>query len=657
MKLLLPIALLIALLVAAVSLDDPAADADIVIINANDAFTLDPQRMSYIHDFRVGYALYEGLVKWNIDDYSIEPAVAETWSVSTDAKTYQFNLSHSARWSNGDPVTAHDFVFSLRRLLLPDTVADYSNLLFVIDGAETFFNWRNEQLAQFAAMQVVDSQSGESHPDAALQLWREMEQYFAENVGVTAIDDYTIVIRLARPTPYFFDLLAFVVCAPVHRPTVEGWPIDDALAMRLNEFGWHGVDAPAFEQCKWVNLNPATGRLEQRHDWARPDTLIGNGSYVLKRWRYKRDMLLVKNPMFHRPAIMRNESVLILTIEDANTRVLTFESGLGDWVTDVGVEYKADMLEQRLRYEHRYADKLNDLYAQGLSVDEALGQLPKPDSGNNERRNIHGIASFGTDFYSFNCREKLADGRDNPFADARVRRAFVQCVNREVIVRDVTRLNEPVMTTLIPPGSIAGYSCPPGLGFDINAARAELQSAGWSDRDGDGLVENESGELFPTVEILWTPSLPRYKWISLELKNQWERGLGVRVELRPVDTKFYREDLRRGNYMIARGRWYGDFGDPTTFLDLNRCGDGNNDRAYCSERFEILMKAAADETNAQKRLQLLSECEQIVMAEDVPLLVLCQLVELYMYEPGKLEGLSHHPRLTQQFWRLHVKRN
>lgn len=635
--------MLVALLAASVLLDDPAVDADVVIINANDAFTLDPQRMSYIHDFRVGYALYEGLVQWDIDDYSIEPAAAASWTISDDGRTYRFHLHPAARWSNGEPVTAHDFAYSLRRLLLPDTVADYSNLLFVIDGAEGFFNWRAAQLDRVLA----------ERRDAA-QSWREMEQYFAQHVGVSAIDDRTLEIRLARPTPYFLDLLAFVVCCPVHRPTVEGWPSDVSLARQLREVGWHNLVAPPFDECAWVTLNPVTGRLEQRHEWARPGALVGNGPYVLKRWRYKRDMLLEKNPRFHRPQIMRNRSVLILTIEDANTRVLTFESGLGDWVTDVGAEYKADMLEQRVRYEARHADRIAELRAREMSMDEALAELPPPEPGTGERRNIHAVASFGTDFYSFNCRDILADGRDNPFADPRVRRAFALAVDREVIVRDVTRLGEPVMTTLIPPGSIAGYSCPPGLNHDVEAARRELASAGWSDRNKDGLVENESGQPFPTVEILWTPSLPRYKWISLELKNQWERELGVHVELRAVDTKFYREDLRRGNYMIARGRWYGDFGDPTTFLDLNRCGDGNNDRGYCSQRFETLMNEAASATDPATRLDRLRECEQLIMNEDLPLLVLCQLVELYMYEPGKLEGLSHHPRLTQQFWRLNA---
>lgn len=641
-RVLTAILLLGALLCGSLYLDDPSVDADIVIINSNDAFTLDPQRMSYLHDFRLGYALYQGLVVWDTDDYSVQPGVAETWYVSDDGKTYRFELSKSARWSNGELVTSHDFVFSFRRLLLPDSVADYSNLMFAIEGSEAFYNWRAAQTAAFADAE---------HPSGndAQQLWRETLLRFRDTVGVTAIDDNILEIRLERPTSYFLDLLCFAVCCPVHRPTVEGWPTDETAKRRASG-GWHQVDPPLFDTCQWVALNPDTGKLEQRHDWARPGRLVGNGPYILSRWRYKRDMLLEVNPHFHQPDILCNDSVLILTIEDANTRILAYESGIGDWVTDVGVEYQSDMLAERACYLEHHAEKLETLLDAGLSKIEALAQLPLPEDG--ERRNIQPIPAFAVDFYSFNCRDTLADGRSNPFADARVRRAFVQAIDREAIVRDVTRLNEPVMTTLIPPGSIAGYDSPGGLMHDADAARAELENAGWADRNNDGLIENEMGRTFPTVEILWTPSLPRYKWISLDLKNQWERALGVEVKLRPVDTKFYREDLRRGNFMIARGRWYGDYGDPTTFLDLNRCFDGNNDRGFCNDQVESLLDAAATETDNAQRMQLLAECERLVMNEHVPMLVLCQLVTLYMYDPAELVGISHHARLTQQLWRF-----
>lgn len=79
----------------------------------------------------------------------------------------------------------------------------------------------------------------------------------------------------------------------------------------------------------------------------------------------------------------------------------------------------------------------------------------------------------------------------NPFANAAVRRAFALSVDKSSIVKNITRLNETVATTLIPPNSIPEYQTPLGLPFDPARALKELASAGWIDRNADGLVENE----------------------------------------------------------------------------------------------------------------------------------------------------------------------
>ena len=650
MKLLAPFGFIIAALAVVIALDDMPADGDLVFVNRGDVFTLDPQRMSYITDFRLAYALYEGLVRWDIDDFSILPAAAESWQVTSDRLTYTFRLRPEARWSNGAPLSAHDFVYAWKRPLLPDTAADYSNMFFVIGGAEDFFRWRAQRLADFAA--ATADLDAASRAARALDLWDETERRFARTVGLQALDHLTLQVTLARPTAYFLDLVAFGVFCPVYRPAVEGWQVDRATDDAIRQTGWAAVKPPDFERRRYVNLDLRTGRLEQKHGWTQPGNMVSNGPYVLRQWRYKRGMRLERNLRYHDAARVRSDSIVALTIEDTNTAVLAFESGRLDWLSDVNAEYQADMLAERSAYEKRHAARIDRMLAGGKTLDEALAALPPPEAG--ERRNIHVFPTFGTDFYSFNCRAALSDGRPNPFADARVRRAFVLSVDKQTIVDRVTRLGEPIMTTLVPPGSIPGYRSPPGLPHDPVRARAELRSAGWEDRDGDGLVENEAGEPFPVVDLLWTTNTPRYKWISLELKSQWERGLGVRIELRGEDTKFYKDALKQGHFMIARGRWYGDYGDPTTFLDLCKSTDGNNDRRFADPYVDGLLEEAAREGDPEKRLRILEECERYLFQEAVPMLVLCQLVQVYMYEPGELTGLSQHPRLTQYLWRMQV---
>lgn len=620
MKLLAPFAAILAAVAAAIVLDGAPPRADLVFVNRAEVFTLDPQRMSWIQDFRMGYALYEGLVRWDTRDFSIEPAAAAEWTTSGDGLVYTFRLRPDARWSNGDPVTAGDFVFAWQRAMLPDTASDYSSLFMLIDGADAFFRWRREALVAHAAQ--VAGLGAEARAAVAAGLWEETGRRFQETVGLRAAGADTLEIRLARPVPYFLDLLAFGVFAPVHRATVE----------------------------RGMRVDPVSGRLEPRHEWTRPGALVSNGPYMLQGWRYRRGMRLEANPFYHSPQVVRARSIACVSIEDVNTAVLAFESGLVDWLSDVTADYQADLLEERMSYERRHAGSIREGLAAGRTMDEILRGLPPP--GRGERRDVCAIPAFGTDFFSFNCRAHLPDGRPNPFADARVRRAFVMSVDKAAITATVTRLHEPVATTLIPPGSIPGYRSPQGLPFDPAAARAEFAAAGWADRDGDGQAEDARGERFPVIDLLYTTNTTRFRDISLALRAMWQRELGVRVELRGKESKFFKEDLKRGNFMIGRGQWYGDYGDPTTFFDMCRTGDGNNDRGYSSGRFDALLDEAARERRPDERMRLLEECERILVQEDVPMVVLYQPVQVYMYDPARLEGISHHPRLVQYLWRI-----
>jgi oligopeptide transport system substrate-binding protein len=367
-------------------------------------------------------------------------------------------------------------------------------------------------------------------------------------------------------------------------------------------------------------------------------------------WRYKRDMRLERNPYYWNPAGARAESIEIRVIEDANTALLAAEAGGIDWLAEVLVEYRADLLAQRKRYEERHRSELDRLLAEGRTIDEALALLPPPERG--ERRNVHGLKAFGTDFYSFNCRPTLADGRANPFADPRVRRAFALAVDKRLLVERVTRLNEPISNVLVPPDSIPGYDGPEGLPFDPERARRELADAGWIDRDGDGRVEGPDGGRFPTVDLLYSTGNPRYRDLSLALRDMWQSRLGVEVVTRGKETKDFREDLKEGRFMIARGGWYGDYGDPTTWLDLSRSTDGNNDRKYDNPAYDAMLDAAADEPDPARRFAILAEAERFLMEEEIPILPICTFLTVYWYEPGRFTGLTHHPRLDQYLGRI-----
>ena len=106
--------------------------------------------------------------------------------------------------------------------------------------------------------------------------------------------------------------------------------------------------------------------------------------------------------------------------------------------------------------------------------------------------------------------------------------------------------------------------------------------------------------------------------------------------------------------MVARGRWYGDYGDPTTFLDVFKSDNGNNDRGFVSLKIDAALDEAALERDPNKRMEMLRSIEEELFTEEVPMLVICQLLQLYMYEPSRVTGLTSHPRLVQHLWRVKV---
>ena len=333
----------------------------------------------------------------------------------------------------------------------------------------------------------------------------QISDAFHARVGIGVLNDKTITIELSQPVPYFLDQLALAVCSPVYKPSVEGWILDEHEKNRIIQDGWYTTKPPPMSQRVWVSVDEDSGRIQQQYYWARPGTLVCNGPFILEDWRYKRDMWLARNPYYHSPEITTIDTMQGITISDANTSVLAFEGGQIDWLSSVNVEYQSDMLKQK-----------------------SIG----------ERTNIHAFPTFGTDFYSFNCCPTLSNGLRNPFSIAGVRRAFVLATNRETIVAHATRLHEPTVNSFVPPNSIVGYGEVFGLEFDPVRAADELAMAGWKDRDGDGLVEDSNGNPFPIIDLLYTTNTPRYKWISLELRDQWRRHLGVSVELRGTDNKF-----------------------------------------------------------------------------------------------------------------------
>jgi len=601
------IALLTLAAVAAVVSDRPEPPAHFTYTSGNEATAIDPQKLSWIPDMRVAKCLFEGLVRLDTFSwaYTPIPAVAKRWDVSPDGLRYTFHLRDDARWSDGTPVTAHDFVYAWRRALLPDTASDYTGQFFIIRGAEDFFHWRARALEAFAARRGT--------PEQARNLWQDTIKQFDATVGARAEGDRLFHVELAEPIPYFLDLCALPVFYPVPAHILENY-------RRIEPDGS-------------VRIDPG---------WTKPPRIVSNGAFELLRWRFKRGMRLEANPHYWDRARLAIDSISIPSIGDPNAMVLAFETGAIDWASDVVVPYRGDMLERKRRFYEEHREEVERLRGMGLDQFEIDRRLP-----DDPRKDIHAIPTFGTYWYNFNCLLELPDGRPNPFADARVRRAFAMMIDKRELVEEVVRLGNPVARTIVPPGSIGGYESPEGLAC-ISDAADEGERRAMIDR-ARGLLA-EAGYPDPAamdpIEIMFNKD-SGHDLIAQAVAKQWGRTLGVPVVLAQKELKVYREEMKTGNYMVTRAGWYGDYGDPTTFLEVNRTGDGNNDRKYSNPEYDALLDAARTERNPAERMALLTEAERIIMEEDLPMAPLFHYVTLYQFDAEKVSGLNPHPRLDQ----------
>lgn len=164
----------------------PAAEQVLHRGNGAEPETLDPAKSTGVTESNIQYEIFEGLTTYSPDG-QVVPGVAEKWEVSDDGKTYTFHLRDS-KWSNGDPVTAEDFVYAWRRVLDPATASDYAPIFDVIANAEQI---------------------------------RKGEEKDLTKLGIAATDPKTFTVSLAKSAPYFLGLVRHSSFLPVHKATVD----------------------------------------------------------------------------------------------------------------------------------------------------------------------------------------------------------------------------------------------------------------------------------------------------------------------------------------------------------------------------------------------------------------------------------------------------
>lgn len=214
--------------------------------------------------FEVIAATIEGLYTLDAAGSAV-PAIATGYDMSEDGLTYTFHLREDAKWDNGTPVTANDFVYAWRRLVDPSTASEYA---FIMDVA--------------AVKNAADINAGEKP---------------LEDLGVKAVDDYTLEVSLSLPVPFFLQLMAF--------PSF--YPLNEAFV------------------------------TEQGSNYAQsPESLLANGPFKMTEWVQGNSFKVEKNDSYYAKDDVQLDGIEYKIMKDAQTAALEFESGNLDIVRLTG---------------------------------------------------------------------------------------------------------------------------------------------------------------------------------------------------------------------------------------------------------------------------------------------------------------------------------
>ena len=419
-------------------------------VNGGEPESLDPALSSGQPEARIYMALYEGLVEYDPKSLKAIPALAERWDVNNDYSEFVFHLRKNARWSNGDPITAQDFVYSIRRALAPELLSRSAAHAYYIKNAQAFnqgsvfvFDPVSKQfllekdLAEAAPETDTLSQkllapgeqeysTAQSAPDTpfhqlmhsparvvlpgeeakraklvsanpklqAALAGKELVKVKAEDIGVEAVDDYTVRISLSQPAPYFTGLLAHPFFRMVPRKVIEKY-----------------------------------GR-----QWTDPSHIVSCGPFKLKSWKPYNEVVVERDPMYWDAANVRLDEIRFYVSTDHPTSMNLYRVGSADAVVN-------------------------------HSVPNAWLDVVRP------KKDFMDGAEAAITYLSINTTKP-------PMNDLRVRRAFNMAIDK-VTYSKHKRTTVP-LSAFTPAGIFVGYPQPKGEAFDPELARKLLGEAGLS---------------------------------------------------------------------------------------------------------------------------------------------------------------------------------
>lgn len=231
------------------------------LVSGGEPGALHPGLAQGTHESIILDHIFEGLMKRDKEG-NIVKGMASDYKISDDGLTYTFTIREDAKWSNGEKVVAEDFEYAWKYALLPETASEYAYQLYYLEGGE--------------AVNSYDMDNGSE----------EELQALVDAVGVKAVDEKTLEVKLVNSTPYFLELCAFYTYYPV---------------------------------CKKVQ--------EENPEWAvEGETLVSNGPFKIVEWAHDAKITTVKNNEYYNKEVVKLDGIDFIILEDQNTQWQMYEN-------------------------------------------------------------------------------------------------------------------------------------------------------------------------------------------------------------------------------------------------------------------------------------------------------------------------------------------
>lgn len=252
--------------------DKPAADQTLTMNIGADPEGFDPATASYLDTFNVLTALFAGLYRLTGDDSELTPWLAEELpEISDDGLTYTVKLREDAKWSDGQPLTAEDVVFGVRRSLDPELGAYYATFLHSIVGA-----------CEYNTSGTSEGEAAGADEEACGGLKTDRKP---ESIGVRAVDDYTVEFKLEKAVPWFDQLMTVGAMYPQPKHAIE-------------KFG---------------------------DKWLEPENLVTSGAFTLESYKRRDRIVLTKNPEFWNADDVKLDRIVMRMVGEPATANRLFE--------------------------------------------------------------------------------------------------------------------------------------------------------------------------------------------------------------------------------------------------------------------------------------------------------------------------------------------